>query len=137
MGIYNLKALDLLEKHALDVVIAEKFLGWRLDDDPQKSGCKRWFNEKGEPTSYGTGCGMRLFHPSEDLNISYAEIVDRLKHSDLTISCTVDGDIYTCGIYNNRQKEMAHWYDSSLGVAICKATLKLLLRLTNDPVAIK
>jgi len=137
MGIYNLRALDLLEKHALDIAIAEKFLGWQLLDDPAKSGCKRWFDEKGEPTAYGTGCGMRLFHPSEDLNICYADIIERLKDGGLMITCTVVEDIYTCGIYNNKQKEMAHWYDSSLGVAICKATLKLLLKLTNEPATIK
>lgn len=128
MGLYNLKALELLEKHALDAAVAEKFLGWRLDDDPEKSTCKRWFDEQGKATRYGTGCGMRLFHPSEDLNICYAEIVERLKKDGLTISCTVTEDIYTCGIYNEKQKEMAHWYDSSVGVAICKAALKLLIR---------
>ena len=30
--------------------------------------------------------------------------------------------------HNEKQKEMAHWYDTSVGVAICKAALKLLLR---------
>jgi hypothetical protein len=128
MGIYNLKALELLEKHFLDAAVAEKFLGWRLEDDPEKSGCKRWFDEKGVATRYGTGNGMRLFHPSGDLNISYTEILERLRESDLTITCTVASDIYTCGIYNDKQKEMAHWYDETMGVAICKAALKLLLR---------
>lgn len=128
MGIYTHKALDLLEKHQLDAAIAEKFLGWKLGDDPEKSTCKRWFNEKGEPTRYGTGCGMRLFHPSEDLSIAFPEIIERLKESNLTITCTVASDIYTCGIYNDKQREMAHWYDESLGVAICKAALKLLIR---------
>ena len=128
MGLYTHKALDLLEKHALDAAIAEKFLGWTLDDDPDKSGCKRWFDEKGEPTKFGTGCGMRLFHPSEDLNIAFPIIIERLKESDLMVTCTISGDIYTCGIYNDRQREMAHWYDSSLGVAICKAALKLMVR---------
>ena len=128
MGHYTHKALDLLEKHSLDAAIAEKFLGWKLDDDPDKSGCKRWFDENGKPTKYGTGCGMRLFHPSEDLNIAFPEIIERLKQSNLTITCTVASDIYTCGIYNDKQREMAHWYDESLGVAICKAALKLLIR---------
>ena len=137
MGIYNVKALDLLEKHALDVAIAEKFLGWRLADDPEKPGCQRWLTEGGEKTEYGTGCGMTLFHPSEDLNVCFREIIKRLKKLDFTLICTVSGDLYTCGIYNDKQKEMAHWYDSRMGIAICKATLKLLLRLTNEPVAIK
>ncbi len=136
MGIYNLKALDLLEKHALDSAIAEKFLAWRLEDDAEKPGCKRWLTGRGEKTAYGTGSGMRHFHPSEDLDVCYGEIVERLKGLNFTVTCTVSGDIYTCGIYNSRQKELAHWYDSSLGIAICKSTLKLLLRLTNEPVAI-
>lgn len=128
MGIYNLKALELLEKHALDGAVAEKFLGWRLEEDTEKPGCLRWFNEKGEPTRYGNGNGRQHFHPSEDLNVSYCEILERLRESNLTITCTVASDIYTCGIYNEKQKEMAHWYDESMGVAICKAALKLLLR---------
>ncbi|MBT0665320.1 hypothetical protein KI809_13520 [Geobacter pelophilus] len=128
MGIYTHKALDLLEKHQLDAAIAEKFLGWKLEDDPEKSSCKRWFDENGKPTKYGTGCGMKLFHPSEDLNIAFPEIIERLKESNLTITCTVACDIYTCGIYNDKQREMAHWYDETLGVAICKAALKLLIR---------
>jgi hypothetical protein len=131
MGIYTHKALDLLEKHSLDAAIAEKFLGWKLGDDPEKSTCKRWFDENGKPTKYGTGCGMRLFHPSEDLNIAFPEVIERLKESNLTITCTITGDIYTCGIYNDVQREMAHWYDASLGVAICKAALKLLIRQVN------
>jgi hypothetical protein len=132
MSIYNLKALDMLEKHSLDVAVAEKFLGWSLEDDPDNSNCKRWFDECGKPTRFGTGCGMRLFHPSEDLNICFEEIIKRLKKDGLTISCTVTEEIYTCGLYNDKQKEKAHWFDSSMGVAICKAALKLLIRKCRE-----
>lgn len=115
----------------LDAAIAERVMGWREGDHPEKNGTGQWFSEYGESVYFFPEGGFRTagtFCPSDDI----AAAMEVLMTFQFPTTFTIERNRY---YYNSKTDDGwrvviegplqgGHAVGSSLPETICRAALQ-------------